>query len=108
MSIDVLSESLTVLPQQDLLSDFEDHSRWKNICDGFMLASLDQSILLDKFCIPSDNCSAIVDGFSQGAASVVSDRSFCRDSPIGPSGTAFVIVDPETDCNPNLCAPGTN
>ena len=108
VSVDVLSEFLTVLPQQDLCSDFEGHLSWNSICDGFRFTSLDQSILLDRFCIPSNDCRAIAYGLSQGTASFVSNGSFCRDSPIGPSGTSSVIVAPETDCNSNLCATGTN
>ena len=97
VSVDVLSEFLTKLPQQDLCSDFEDHSRWNSICEGFRFASLDQSILLDTFCITSNDCRAIAYSLSQGTASVVSDGYFCRDSLIGPSGTSSVIVAPETD-----------
>ena len=108
MSVDVLSKLLTVLPKQDLCSDFEEHSRWNSIHDCFRFAHLDQSILLDNFCIPSNDCRSNFNGLSQGTANVVSDRSFCRDSPIGPSGTSSVIGAPETDYNQNLCATGTN
>ena len=108
VSVDVLSEVLSVTLQQDHLSDFEYHSRWNSICDGFGFACLDQSILLNKFCIPSDDFKSIADSLSQGTTSVVSDESFCRDLQIGPSGTSAVIVAPETDCNQNLCATGTN
>ena len=108
VSVDVLSEVLSVTPQQDHRSDFEDHLRWNSIRDGFEFAHLDQSILLNKFCILSNDCKAIADGISQGTASVVSDGSFCKDSQIGPSGTSAVIVAPETDCDQNLCATGTN
>ena len=87
VSIYVLSELLMVIPQQDLLYDFKDHLSWSSIWDDFRFESLDPSILLYRFCIPSNDCSAIADGFSQGTASVVSDGPFCRDSPIGPSGT---------------------
>ena len=108
LSVDALSESLTVIPHQDLFSDFEDHSRWNSIWDVFRFASLDPTILLDRFFIPSDNCSAIVYGFSQGTASVVSDGYFCSEPPIGPSGTSSVIVSLEIDCNQNLFSTGTN
>ena len=108
ISVDVLSEFLFMPPQQDLCSYFEDHLRWNNICDGFRFAHLDQSILLDSFCIPSNDCRDIVDGLSQGTASVISDGSFCRDSLIGPSCSSLIIVAPETDYNQNLWATGTN
>ena len=43
VSVDVLPESLTltVIPQQDLLSDFEDHLGWSIIWDSVRFASLD-------------------------------------------------------------------
>ena len=100
---------LLVIPKQDLLSDFKDLSRWNNIWDGFRFASLDSTILLDSLCIPNDNYNAIaiVNGFYWGTSSDVSDKSFCIESPIGPSGTSSVIVTLETDCDQNLYAMGT-
>lgn len=102
MSVDLLSESLTVIPHQDLISDFEYHLRWNSIQDSFSFASFDTILLLDRLCIPSSNFSVIGNGFSQGTISVVSDRSFCIYSLFGPSETSSVIVPPEIDYNQNL------
>ena len=107
MSVDVLLESLSVIPHQYLLSDSEDPLRRNIIWDGFRFASLDPTILLHRFCIPRNDWSAIANGFSQGTVSVISDGSFCRESPIGPSGTSSVVVALKTDCNQNLCITGT-
>ena len=81
MSIDLLSESLLMSPNQDLLSDFEDSLRWNSIWDALRSVSLDPKILLDTFCIMSKDCSAIADGFSQGTSSVVSDGFFLQRIP---------------------------
>ena len=108
VSIDVLSESLSVIPHQDLLSDFKDPLRWNSIWVDFRFASLDPIILLDSFCILSNNWNAIANNFTQGTTIVISDRYFYRESLIGLSGTSSVIVAQEKGCNQNLCTTGTN
>lgn len=76
MSVYLLENFLLVIPQQDILSDFENSSRWNNINDGFRSTSLDPTIFLDNFCILKDKYNTIAEGLYQGIVSGLSDGSF--------------------------------
>ena len=55
-----------------------------------------------------DMCQAMVEGIRNGTASIVSDGSFNRVSPIGPVGTSVVILAPSTECLPRYWIKGWN
>ena len=90
---------LTLLSSINLLSDFEAYSEWSNLSEGFDHAINNETILLDRFFPPADMCNNLVEGIRNGTASIVSDESFERNSPIGPAGTSAVILAPSTSCH---------
>ena len=77
-------------------SNFEANSEWSTLPEGFDYASNDQTILLDKFILPEDMCSSLVDSIRSGTASIVSDGSYEANSSIGKAGTSSVILSPSS------------
>lgn len=109
ISVVVMQNSLSVVPHQKLLSNFEDLTRWNNLGHGFNSARLDPIIVLDKFYIPGDHWNEIASGISQETASFVINESFCREYPIGSSGTSDVIIIASlVECKQNLCLMESN
>ena len=88
--------AFNLLPASDALSEFENDYTWSNLQEGFDYAITDPTILLDKFILPKDVYQVLVERISNGTASIVSDGSFNRASPIGPVGTSVVILAPST------------
>ena len=83
--------AINLLPPSNALLEFENNYAWSNLQKGFNYAIIDPTILLDKFVLSEDMCQALVERISNDTASVISDGSFNRDSPIGPVGTSTVI-----------------
>ena len=90
------------------MSDFEAHSEWSNLEEGFDHARNDKTILLDRFFLPTDECTNLVEGIKNGTASIVSDGSFKQNSPIGPAGTSSVILAPSTSSHKQHWVRGEN
>ena len=80
--------------QEDIPPLYEQSSEWNSIEESLKAAINDPSILLDKFSISEERCNNLAKGINEGTASVVSDGSFKRESPIGPAGTSAVILSP--------------
>ena len=93
---------------EDIPSLFEPSSEWSSIEEGLTAAINDPSILLDKFSISEEKCNNLAKGINEGTASVVSDGSFKRESPMGPAGTSAVILSPTDTSNKNKCVTGAN
>ena len=68
--------SFSILPPTDDLSDFTYLSEWGSLADGLNAAVADPAILLDLYPLPLDSCLTLVDGITQGTASIVSNRFF--------------------------------
>lgn len=104
VSIDIRSLLFYILPPIVDLSDFKDADSWSSLKDGLDAGKSDDTILLDKYELPQDNCVRLATGIIQGTASIVSDGSFNPDSPIGPTGTSVVVLTHSIDCEKNLYA----
>ena len=102
------SRDFTLLSPINSLSDFEANSEWSNLSEGFDYALNDETILLDRFFLPTDMCNNLVEGIRNDTASIVSDGSFKRNSSIGQAGTSAVILAPSTTCQPQHWARGEN
>ena len=89
-----------ILSAVNSLSDFGANSKWSTLLESFDYASNDQTMLLDKFILPEDMCSSLVEGISSGTASIVLDGSYEENSSIGKAGTLAVILAPSTTCQP--------
>ena len=89
-------------PPVNTLSDFEDEAEWSTLSEGFDNAITDPTILLDKFILPEDGCTDLVEGIRLGTACVVSDGSFDAASPIGPAGSSAVILASSIACHKKL------
>ena len=90
------------------LSAFEANSKWSTLLEGFDYVSNNQIILLDKFILPEDMYSSLVEGIRSGTASIISDGSYEANSSIGKAGTSAVILAPSTICQPKHWVKGYN
>ena len=90
-------EDVNILPPSNPLSEFENNYAWSDIQDGFDKATLNPTILLDKFALPEGMFQALSDRIRNGTASIVSDGSYNSTSPIGPVGMLAVTMAPSTD-----------
>ena len=86
-------------PPVNTLLDFEDEAEWSTLSEGFDNAITDPTILVDKFILPEDGCTDLVEGIRLGTACVVSDGSFDAASPIGPAGFSAVILASSIACH---------
>ena len=108
VSIKRQTKEFILLPAEDALSDSKANSKWSTLFEGFDYAVNYPTILLDKFILPEDMCNSLVDGIRNGTASIVSDRSFAPNSPIGKAGISAVILAPSTICQPKYWVKGWN
>ena len=90
--------AFALYPPVNTLSDFEDEAEWSTLSEGFDTAITDPTILLDKFILPEDGCTDLVEGIRLGTACVVLDGSFDAASPVGPAGSAAVILASSIAC----------
>lgn len=95
-------------PPVNSLSDFEDEAEWSTLSEGFDNAITDPTILLDKFILPEDGCTDLVEGIRLGTACVVLDGSFDAASPIGPAGSSAVILASSIACHKKSWTKGCN
>ena len=94
--------SPTSLPNDQ--SVFDNNDDWDSLEEDLDAAVLDDTIFLDKYYIPSDNCEALVAGIVAGMACIVSNRSFETDLSVGPAGTLAVVLAPSITCATDIFA----
>lgn len=102
------SREFVLLSPINSLSNFEANSKWTHLSEGFDYAREDETILLDKFILPEDMCSSLVEGIRSGTASIVSGGSYEANSSIGKAGTLAVTLAPSTICQPKHWVKGYN
>ena len=95
-------------PPVNTLLDFEDETEWSTLSEGFDNAITDPTILLDKFILPEDGCTDLVDGIRLGTVCVASDGSFDAALPIGPAGSSAVILASSIACYKKVWTKGCN
>ena len=106
VKIEGQTREFVLLQAINALSDFEADSEWSTLSEGFDYAINDPTILLDKFILPEDMCNSLVDGNRNGTTSIVLDRSYEENYPIGKAGTLAVILAPSTICQPKYWVTG--
>ena len=104
----MVSHPFIILPLADGISEFEGGNEWSRLEDRLDAVVLDQTVLLDMYTLPADNCEVLVAGIIQGSAYIVSDSSFNPDTSLGHAGTSVIELAPSTSCATNLYVEGNN